>query len=119
MVAGAFLTTTTNAAPQDGRTDSDDGKQVSDFITVQSFTNLSAVTGAITAAWKALELTSWHWTTSRTVPLVACLVFGGVSVLVSKLDGWRAVMPAAFVALINSLVLFGAVIGATIALKAS
>lgn len=113
MFASAFLTTTTTTKPQDGNTpDTPNGKQVSDFITVQSLTNFSAMTGAIVAAWKALQLTEWGWTDERTVPLVACWLFGIVSVLISELGDWRKVLSAVFVALVNSLVLFGAVIGA-------
>ena len=118
MVAGAFLTTATKASPQDGRTpDTPNAAQVSDFITVQSLTNFSAMTGAIVGAWKALELTSWHWTSSRTVPFVICVLFGAISVLVSDLQGWTSRLSAGFVALLNSLVLFGAVVGAVTALK--
>jgi hypothetical protein len=113
MPANPFLTTTTTSTPQDGNTPgTPDSKKVSDFITVQSFTNLSAMTGAIVATWKALQLTNWGWTDERWVPLVLCLLFGLVSVLISKLDNLGQWASALFVAGLNSLVLFGAVIGA-------
>ncbi|MFI1285148.1 hypothetical protein ACH4U5_31060 [Streptomyces sp. NPDC020858] len=117
MLTRTFLTTTTTKTPQDGNTSgTPDAKQVSDFITVQSFTNFAAMSGAVLGAWKAVQLTQWNGTDSRTVPFVLCLAFGLISVLMSKLS-WREAGPAVFVALLNSLVLFGAVVGAAVGLK--
>jgi hypothetical protein len=50
-----FKTTTTAESPLDASTGTEAKPPVSDFITVQSFTNFAAMNGAITAAWHALQ----------------------------------------------------------------
>jgi len=47
-VMNVFKTTTTAASPLDGSNSTADKPLVSDFITVQSFTNFAAMTGAST-----------------------------------------------------------------------
>ena len=112
-----FKTTTSSVSPLDASGGTDPGQSVSDFLTVQSFTNFAAMTGGLTMAWKALQKLSGSplpW-----VPYAMALVFGLCSVLMSldglKKDGkfdWGNVLAAVFVAFLNSLVLASAVVGA-------
>ena len=49
------MTTTSRDSVTDGSTGDNTKAGVSDFLTVQSFTNFAAVSGAITAAWQAVQ----------------------------------------------------------------
>jgi hypothetical protein len=124
-VMNVFKTTTTAESPLDASTGTVAKPPVSDFITVQSFTNFAAMTGAITAAWHALQRLTPE-AAAIWVPYLFALAWGVVSLLISK-DGlkktkdgretWElgTLAGAIFVALINSLVLAGAVVGTNIA----
>jgi NADH:ubiquinone oxidoreductase subunit 6 (subunit J) len=117
-----FRTTTSAQSPLDA-SGGDSARTVSDFLTIQSFTNFAAMTGALTAAWNALQRVvpgaSAIW-----VPYVFALAFAAVSILMS-LDGLKkdgashydagTVLGAVFVGVINALVLAGAVVGTNIA----
>lgn len=92
---------------------------ISAFLTTQSFTNFAAMTGAILAAWHVLQLLSpvcaSHW-----VPFIFAMVWAAVSVGTSWKGlktrgelGAGGVAQAVVVALLNGLVLAGAVIGTT------
>jgi hypothetical protein len=141
-VGGVFQTTTSTQRPFDGNLATADvaagGGQpggpggeavlassttsVSDFVTVQSFANFAVMTGAITAAWKALQRVSPNLS-KVWVPYVFAGVWGLVSILTS-LDGLKGgtdklkpgeVVSALFLAIINALVLASAVVGADVA----
>jgi len=124
-VMNVFKTTTTAESPLDASTGTEAKPTVSDFITVQSFTNFAAMTGAITAAWHALQ-TLTPGAAAIWVPYLFAFVWAIVSFLIS-IDGLKkskggketldpgTVIGAVFVALINSLVLAGAVVGTNIA----
>lgn len=137
-IGSLFKTSTSVHAPLDGssatleRTALEGGSDVaratsiSDFLTLQSLTNFAAMTGAITAAWKALERLDPTSFSALWVPYAFAGVFGVVSLLIStkalKSDGkWDAgnVLGAAFIGLINALVLASAVVGASVATTAS
>ncbi|MGN6473233.1 MAG: hypothetical protein ACTHK4_06245 [Mycobacteriales bacterium] len=114
-LAAAFATTASDEQPTNGNTTGQGdtgGKQVSDFITVQSLTNFAAMTGAITTAWGGLQQASSVFD-SRWLPFSLCMAFGLVSLLASQpgksIAKWG---PALFIALVNSVTLFGAVVGA-------
>jgi hypothetical protein len=115
-IASAFGTTVLTEQPTSGYLSSgqvspDGTKTVSDFVTVQSLTNFSAMTGVITTVWGALQATT-HFFDSRWVPFTLCLIFGVASFISSGIDGnIRKWFPALFIALINSLALFGAILG--------
>lgn len=92
---------------------------VSDFLTIQSLTNFAAMTGAISAAWSALIVLNATWFSSKLVPFAFAVVFGIVSLLISpealkKSGNWHfgRIAATVFIGLINSLILFSAVIGA-------
>ncbi len=118
-VMNVFTTTTAAESPLDASQGTKEKSGVSDFLTVQSFTNFAAMTGAITAAWQALQRlipgASTLW-----VPYLCALVWGVISVLISlkglkkaeteKIDP-GTLLGAIFIAFINSLVLAGAVVG--------
>jgi hypothetical protein len=124
-VMNVFKTTTTAESPLDASTGTEAKPPVSDFITIQSFTNFAAMTGAITAAWHALQ-TLTPGAAAIWVPYLFAFVWAIVSFLIS-IDGLKkskggketldpgTVIGAVFVALINSLVLAGAVVGTNIA----
>jgi hypothetical protein len=115
-IASVFSTTATEAKPTDGNftaqtpDEQSKPKQVSDFITVQSLANFSVMSTAITAAWRGAQL-AWAPFASNLVPLILCLIFGLISVIASTPSGRGAWLSALFIALINSLVLFSAVVG--------
>jgi hypothetical protein len=124
-VMNVFKTTTTVESPLDASTGTEAKPTVSDFITVQSFTNFAAMTGAITAAWHALQ-TLTPGAAAIWVPYLFAFVWAIASLLIS-VDGLKktkdgkeklelgTLVGAVFVALINSLVLAGAVVGTNIA----
>jgi hypothetical protein len=122
MVASAFKTTTAEADPLDASAGSGTKPGVSDFLTVQSLTNFAAMTGAITAAWHALQKLSPD-ASSLWLPYGIAFIWGVIS-LVMSIDGLRTgqekelkvgnVAAAFLIAFINSLVLAGAVVGTNI-----
>ena len=123
-ISGAFATTVSAAQPQNANLESaglattanvqtDRTKQVSDFITVQSLTNFTAMTGAFAAAWGAARQLDVSFFDGPGFPLMLCIAFALVSVFTSGLGAnpkhWLSPL---FIALLNSLVLFGAVLSA-------
>jgi hypothetical protein len=117
-ITSVFKTTTKLNSPLDGSAGSDAKAEVSDFITVQSFTNFAAMTGAITAAWNALQRLMPGSASAIWVPYAFAGAFAVVSLLMSleglKKDGKfdaGTVAGAIFVAVINALVLAAAVVG--------
>lgn len=88
---------------------------VSDFITVQSLTNFSGMTGAIVAAWGGLRVFNPVFN-DPSYPFALCLFFGLLSFGVSKpgelhdVGKWGQ---ALFIAFINALTLFAAVMAAS------
>ncbi len=127
MVPSVFKTTTNAFNPLDASSGTDPNRTVSDFLTIQSFTNFAAMTGAITAAWNALQRVAPS-TSTLWVPYILAIVFGIISVAIS-LDGLKkkdtdkinggALAASIFVAFINSLVLAGAVVGTGVATRLS
>jgi hypothetical protein len=120
-ISDPLFTSVAKDNPSNSQTkDLNPGQQtkVSEFLTVQSLTNFAAMTGAITVGWKALKAVSpssfsTHWT-----PFVMALIWLAVSVAatatqqeadVKKDFGFWAT--GIFIGALNSLVLFGAVIG--------
>ena len=86
-VMNVFKTTTTAESPLDASTGTEAKPPVSDFITVQSFTNFAAMTGAITAAWHALQRLTPE-AAAIWVPYLFALAWAIVSLLISK-DGLK------------------------------
>ena len=124
-ILNVFKTTTTTHSPLDASNGTDEKPAISDFLTVQSFANFSAMTGAITAAWHALQTLTPH-AAAVWVPYVFAFVWAIVSFTTSidglnkTIDGKQVletgtVVGAVFVAAINALVLAGAVVGTNIA----
>jgi hypothetical protein len=122
VVMNVFKTTTSADSPLDASAASTTAHPlVSDFITVQSFMNFAAMTGAITAAWHALQVVV-PGAAAVFVPYLFAFAWGIISLLIS-LDGLKkngkldpgSVGGAIFVAVINSLVLAGAVVGTKLA----
>jgi hypothetical protein len=97
----------------------DEQAKVSEFLTVQSLTNFAAMTGAITVAWKALKTVSASSFSTQWTPFVMALIWLAVSLIatatqepaVRKSFGFWAT--GIFIGILNSLVLFSAVIGIT------
>ena len=125
-VMNLFKTSTHADSPLDSSGGTGTKPGVSDFLTVQSLANFAAMTGAITAAWHALQRlrpgASAIW-----VPYMFAFIWGLISFLIS-IEGLKTTTPdgvkkletgtvlgALFVAVINSLVLAGAVVGTSVA----
>ncbi len=121
-VTSLLMTTTSATSPLDGSGGADTERRVSDFLTLQSLANFAVMTGAITAAWNALQRV-WPQASALWVPYILAFVWATISLLISwkGLQGDSAGKPnagtllaAGFVALINALVLAGAVVGTSI-----
>jgi hypothetical protein len=128
--SSVLMTSTSPDAVTDGSTGNTTKPGVSDFLTVQSFTNFAAVSGAITAAWHAvhsLNATAF----GAWFPYACAFLWATISYQISK-DGlgkddgtgtgtttvpWGTTGQALFFAFINALVLAGSVVGTTGALK--
>lgn len=120
-----FKTNTDSFSPLDASNGKDPKQAVSDFITVQSFANFAAMAGAITGAWKAVQMFDPSESKMLWVPYALSACFAFCSVLIS-LDGlrspggkihWPNLFAAIFVAVLNALVLASAVVGAGLALE--
>jgi hypothetical protein len=121
MAMNLFTVATRSESPLDASLQGPSQRSVSNFLTVQSFTNFAAMAGAISAAWHALRqldpalATPW-------VPYGMAIAWGVIS-LVMSWEGLRkegragAILAAAFIAMVNSLVLAGAVVGTESALR--
>ncbi|MEC3976194.1 hypothetical protein [Amycolatopsis sp. H20-H5] len=128
-----FATTTLAAEPTSGHLGSaapEGTKSVSDFVTVQSFANFAVMTGAITAAWGGAQQL-WSALHGQWFPFALCLFFGLVSLFASQpgqttLDDNGNAMPnqqpafvrwlqPSFIMVVNTFVLYGAVLGASTA----
>jgi len=117
-IGNVFMTSTTEDSPLDSSRTDPNESLVSDFLTVQSLTNFAVMTGAITTAWLALQKLEpsavTHW-----VPFWFAVAWAVISILMSHevllKDGLPKCVPrilaAVFVAGINALVLFSAVLG--------
>ncbi|GAB3375925.1 hypothetical protein [Amycolatopsis echigonensis] len=134
-LAKAFATTTATAEPTSGNLGDAapaGTKNVSDFVTVQSLTNFAAMTGAVSAAWGGAQRL-WNPLHGHWFPFTLCALFGLVSLLASRpgekaLDANGTLVPGqaaplirwlqpSFIALVNVFVLYGAVMGAAVAIK--
>jgi hypothetical protein len=119
-VMNVFKTTTTVDSPLDASGGTKEKPLVSDFLTVQSFANFAAMTGAITAAWHALQNLTPQAST-LWVPYVCAFIWAAISILVSleglkksgKMEG-GTLLETIFIAVINSLILASAVVGTNI-----
>jgi hypothetical protein len=119
------MTSTSKTDVTDGSNGDPSKAGVSDFLTVQSFTNFAAMSGAITAAWHAVQ--SLNPTAfGLWFPYACALLWATVSYQISKEglskgDGkgvpWGVTGQALFFAFINALVLAGSVVGTTGVLK--
>jgi hypothetical protein len=123
-ITSLLKTTTSGASPLDASSGTEEKPAVSDFLTIQSLTNFAAMTGSITAAWRALQRLSPEVFSALWVPYAFAGIFGLISILIS-LDGLKKagstklelgdVSGAIFIAVINALVLASAVVGADVA----
>lgn len=115
-----FSAKTGAKSPLDASKGEEESRQVSGFLTIQSFTNFSAMTGGIIAAWSALKLIDKNIFSSLIVPFVFAFLFGIISIVIS-IDGLKkegkpdfaSIAAAIFIGIINALVLASAVIGAS------
>jgi hypothetical protein len=121
-ISDALFTSVSKANPSNSQTKSvepADQTTASEFLTVQSLTNFAAMTGALTVAWKALiALSSTSFSTQWT-PFFMALAWFVVSLVTTvaqqdsaadrkNVGSWAS---WTFIGLVNSLVLFAAVIG--------
>ena len=128
--SSVLMTSTSPDAVTDGSQGHPGKAGVSSFLTVQSFTNFSAISGGITAAWHALPAVIPQ-ASSAWFPYICAFLWAIISYQISKEglgtdDGngkktvpWGTTGQALFFALINALVLAGSVIGTSGAIKAA
>ena len=120
----AFFVGVAKANPTSAATDelaADDQAKSSAFLTVQSFTNFAAATGAITTAWLALKVANKDMFEGAWVPLTLSVLWLVVSLVASaqaaeekKVSFW---VSSLFLGFMNSLTLFAAVVGASTAVS--
>ena len=115
-MASIFTVTTSAAAPLDASLEGPPRTaSISNFITLQSFTNFAAMTGAISAAWHALQRLD-PALAAVWVPYAMAALWAVISLAMSW-QGLRrekqlgSLLAAVFVGAINALVLAGAVVG--------
>jgi hypothetical protein len=117
-MANVLKTATSGDFPLDGSTGDTKKPGVSDFLTIQSLANFSAMAGALSVAWSGLKTLSPKWFSAIWVPYVGALLWALVSFLIS-LDGLKKeqkhqvgiIAGAILIALINAIVLGSAVVG--------
>jgi hypothetical protein len=94
------------------------------FLTVQSFTNFAAATGAISAAWQALKALNSSFD-SAIAPFLLSVAWLATCLITSyqagaagdkKASFW---MSSVFLGLMNCLTLFAAVLGASVVAPSS
>ena len=83
-----FKTTTSEEFPLDGSGGNEKKAAVSDFVSVQSFSNFAMMTGAISAAWQVYLQRLSPLFSTLWVPVVFAAIWGGISVVVS-LEGLK------------------------------
>lgn len=118
MPLSSLLKTSTSTRDVMNGADGDAGKPgVSDFLTLQSFTNFAAMSGAITAAWHAAAaatcIAKGIW-----FPYGCAMRWAIISYLISR-DGLQqggkvplgVTLQALFIGFINAMVLAGSVVG--------
>ena len=114
MATNVFTVTTRAESPLDA-SQPGSTRGISNFLTLQSFTNFAAMAGAISAAWHALRQLD-PALAALWVPYGLSIAWGVISFVMSW-DGLRrehqagTILAGAFIAFINALVLAGAVVG--------
>ena len=89
------------------------------FVTLQSLTSFAGATGVVGLLWRTLAAVLPSWGTSVSAAFWCALLVGAALYVISETDPARGPLRPrdycvdAFVALINVLVLFSAVVGAT------
>ena len=128
--SSVLMSATSQHAVTDGSQGDTTKPGVSNFLTVQSFTNFAAVSGAITAAWHALPIL-WPAASGPWFPYLCAGLWAVISYQISKEgpgkdDGsgkktvpWGTTLQALFFAFINALVLAGSVVGTSGVIKAA
>lgn len=115
LFVGVSKNNRTSAATAD--LDASDQSKASAFLTVQSFTNFAAATGAITTAWLALQALDVARFQARTWPFLLAVAWLLVSFISSlQVDSGNRRNAAfwvsgLFLGFMNTLTLFAAVIG--------
>lgn len=119
-VSDAFFVGVPKTSPSSAATEevsAADQTKNSAFLTVQSFTNFAAATGAITGAWLALQALNEQHFSGRWVPFVLSCLWLVVSLITSAQAGAASEkktsfwVSSIFLGFMNALTLFAAVIG--------
>ncbi|WP_370943288.1 hypothetical protein AB5J62_29875 [Amycolatopsis sp. cg5] len=85
-------------------------KNVSDFVTTQSFSNFSGMAIVIYGVWKIMQHV-FDFFRGTWFPAILCAAFLAVSVAASWSNTPGKRITAIFIAILNSILLYGAVIG--------
>lgn len=89
------------------------------FVTLQSLTSFAGATGVVGLLWRTLAAVLPSWGQTVSAAFCCSLLVGGALYVISETDPARGPLRRrdyfvdAFVALVNVLVLFSAVVGAT------
>lgn len=119
-LANVFMTTVNENSPLDASSGTDPNTRISEFLTIQSFTNFAAMSGGITTVWRGMQVL-WPRCESIVVPFLMAGIWSIISILLSvnivlkknagKWDKWGKLGQLFLIALINAFVLASAVIG--------
>lgn len=98
--------------------DDQDSKQVSNFVTAQSFSTFAVASVILKTIWELLQKLAGGWANSYWTPFVICLFYGLWQVLISvfgdkKLTGFAAISSAVVVGVVNAGILAASIIGVT------
>jgi len=120
-LSDVLFTSASKVNPTNSQTtgvDPSDQTRVSEFLTIQSLTNFAAITGALTVAWRALDRLDPNLFGSRWTPAVMAFSWFVVSIIATASQQEQTVRrspgfwaPSIFIGIVNSLVLFSAVVG--------
>lgn len=115
----AFVVNTKSGTSLNANARSDgETTQVSNFVTVQSFSTFAIATPVLKIIWDLLKALAGGWADSYWTPLVICGIYGAWQVVLSlagenRVSGFSALTSALVTATANSAILAASIIGIT------
>jgi hypothetical protein len=94
-------------------------KQVSNFVTAQSFGTFAVATPVLKTIWELIKSLAGGWADSYWTPVVICLIYGTWQFVISvwgtnKLTGFTAILSAIITGAANAGILAASIIGLTV-----
>jgi hypothetical protein len=94
-------------------------KQISTFVTAQSFGTFAVATPVLKTIWELIKSLAGGWADSYWTPVVICLIYGTWQFVISvwgtnKLTGFTAILSAVITGAANAGILAASIIGLTV-----